>query len=92
MCAPRFYLRLAVCLVVEECPLLDGVVQLCVAVAQLLLVHKQLKSLRHSRHVTVPAVEERGNGVVSTEGKLVTAGIPATHRKTRESHESASSR
>jgi hypothetical protein len=61
MCNQRLspHLCLLCCLVLKQLSLPDGVVQLCVGVANFPLVHKQLKPLRQAGQVPVPKAREK---------------------------------
>ena len=50
-------------LLLKELPLLDGIIQLCVGVADLLLHHKELKALGQTLLASVPAAKERAQAV-----------------------------
>jgi hypothetical protein len=55
------HLCLLCCLVCEELPLPQRVIQLCVGVAHLTLVDEQLKALSQTREVAVPAASKHGS-------------------------------
>lgn len=53
-------------LLLKKLPLFNGIVQLCIGVADLLLHHKELETLRQTLLVSVPVVRAKHNQLIHT--------------------------